>query len=74
MTGERLIRHGSELRHDAGTRYEWIVPVYVRKLAFLHTPLSPKLLRMRRLYQSVKRWLPGGSRAAPRPTLQGWSA
>lgn len=54
----------------AGTRYDWTVPVYVRKIAFLHTPLSPKVRVARRLFRRVKGLLPGGSKPH-RATLQG---
>jgi|SRR6185312_739254 len=37
-----------------GSRYHWNVPVYVRKLAFIHVPLPAKLQYARRIYRSVK--------------------
>lgn len=39
-----------------GTRYHWEVPVYVRKLAFVHMPLPAKLRYARRVYRSLKGW------------------
>jgi len=55
----------------AGSRYEWTVPAYVRKIAFVHVPLSPKLLHARRLYQTLKSWLPGAPPAAGPTALLG---
>jgi hypothetical protein len=44
----------------SGSRYHWNVPVYVRKLAFIHMPLPPKLRYARRVYRSLKGWFRGG--------------
>jgi uncharacterized protein len=43
-----------------GSRYHWNVPVYVRKVAFIHMPLPPTLRYARRFYRSLKGWLRGG--------------
>lgn len=51
----------------AGTRYHWNIPVYVRKLAFIHVPLPKKLRYARRVYQSLKRWF----RVGGQPAAQG---
>lgn len=40
-----------------GSRYHWTVPVYVRKVAFVHVPLSPKLRYAKRIYRSMKGWV-----------------
>ena len=45
----------------AGTCYHWNIPVYVRKLAFIHVPLPRKLRYARRVYRSLKRWFRVGS-------------
>lgn len=38
----------------AGTTFRWTVPLYIRKVAFLHDPLSRKLRLAQRLYTLVK--------------------
>lgn len=43
----RLLQAGDTLLFPAGSRYEWTVPNYIRKIAFLHTPLSPELQAVR---------------------------
>jgi hypothetical protein len=48
----------------AGTRYHWNIPVYVRKLAFIHLPLPKKLRFARRVYRSVKGWFGTGKQDA----------
>jgi uncharacterized protein len=38
----------------AGSRFQWTVSHYVRKVAFIHVPLSPKLRLARRAYKALK--------------------
>jgi len=63
--GERTVLGAGDTFHfPAGSHFEWIVPDYVLKVAFVHEPLPEKLLRARRFYQAVKRWArPAGLRA-----------
>jgi hypothetical protein len=46
----------------SGSRYHWDVPVYVRKLAFIHMPLPRSLRYARRVYRSLKGWFGAGSK------------
>jgi hypothetical protein len=46
----------------AGTRYHWNIPLYVRKLAFIHAPLPRKLRIARKFYRSVKGWFGAGGK------------
>lgn len=50
----RRLEAGDIFLFPAGTTFRWTVPVYVRKIAFLHDPLSGKLLLAQRLYQFLK--------------------
>lgn len=43
-----------------GTRFEWTVHTYVRKIAFLHAPVSGKLALFARMSRAVMRRLRGG--------------
>lgn len=54
------LRAGDVFTFQAGTRFEWTVPSYVRKIAFIHSPLSRKILLVRRIFNGLKRLLPGG--------------
>jgi uncharacterized protein len=53
------LRAGDVFTFQAGTRFEWTVPSYVRKIAFIHSPLSRKILLVRRMFSAFKRLLPG---------------
>jgi uncharacterized protein len=37
-----------------GSRYHWNIPVYVRKLAFVHVPLNRKLRFAKRVFRGLK--------------------
>lgn len=37
------LRAGDTFLFPAGTRYHWTVPEYIRKIAFLHSPLSREM-------------------------------
>jgi len=39
----RQLQPGDTLLFPAGSRYQWTVPKYIRKIAFLHTPLPPEM-------------------------------
>jgi len=42
-----------------GTRFEWTVPTYVRKIAFIHVPVSRKLRLVMRIRRAVTGLLRG---------------
>jgi uncharacterized protein len=79
LVGEVTVVDGAGTRHQlragdvftfpAGTRFEWTVPSYVRKIAFIHAPLSRKLQLMRRIFSALKSLVPG--RRTPQPSV--WS-
>ncbi|HEX4051793.1 MAG TPA: cupin domain-containing protein [Steroidobacteraceae bacterium] len=52
----------------SGSRYHWNVPVYVRKLAFIHMPLPPRLRYARRVYRSLKGWFGTGAKGGEQKT------
>jgi uncharacterized cupin superfamily protein len=50
-----LVRAGDTFLFPAGSRFEWTVPSYVRKVAFLHVPMSRKMQLLRRIYKALRR-------------------
>jgi uncharacterized protein len=56
---------GDVFTFPAGSRFEWTVPSYVRKIAFVHSPLSGKILLLKRLYSAFARLLRPGRRMPP---------
>jgi uncharacterized protein len=64
------LRAGEVFTFPAGSRFEWTVPTYVRKIAFIHAPLSGKLLLLKRMYSALGRLLRPGKRA---PESSVWS-
>lgn len=55
------LKSGDTFFFPAGSRFEWTVAHYVRKIAFIHVPLSPKILYAKRIYRAVKRLLRPGA-------------
>jgi uncharacterized protein len=53
---------GDVFTFPAGSRFEWTVPAYVRKIAFVHAPLSGKILLLKRLYSAFGALLRHGRR------------
>lgn len=54
--GERRhLQPGDTFLFPAGTRFHWTVPRYIRKIAFLHQPLSRKLRLAKRIYLTLAR-------------------
>jgi len=53
------LRAGDTFFFPQGTRFEWTVPTYVRKIAFIHVPMSRKLRVVTRLGRAVKGLLRG---------------
>jgi len=49
--GRRTLEAGDIFLFPAGTRFHWTVPRYIRKIAFLHSPLSRKLRFAKRVFQ-----------------------
>lgn len=45
----RRLQAGDTFLFPAGSRYQWTVPHYMRKVAFLHSPLSRKMQALRRM-------------------------
>lgn len=78
LAGEITVVDGAGTRHQlragdvftfpAGSRFEWSVASYVRKIAFIHSPLSGKMLLLKRMYSSFKKLLSAG-RTLPSPVL-----
>jgi uncharacterized protein len=61
------LRAGDVFTFPAGSRFEWLVPSYVRKIAFIHSPLSGKVLLVKRAFGALKRLLPGSR--PPQPSV-----
>lgn len=59
------LRPGDTFFFPAGTQFHWTVPRYVRKVAFVHIPMSRKMRSARRLYHSLWNLLRPGSKSAP---------
>jgi uncharacterized protein len=69
-TGTRHdLKAGDIFFFPAGSRFEWSVDSYVRKVAFLHIPLSGKMLLLKRLYSALGSLLRPGRRKSPTHTL-----
>ena len=49
--GRRHLQPGDTFLFPAHTRFGWTVPRYIRKIAFLHSPLSRKLRLAKRVFQ-----------------------
>jgi hypothetical protein len=59
---------GSTIFFSAGSRAEWLVDQYVRKISFCRIPLTRKLIAARYMYRRLKRLLgreSGEKEAAP---------
>jgi uncharacterized cupin superfamily protein len=55
MGVRRQLNAGDSFLFKAGTHSEWTIESYVRKVAFCRIPLSRKILRAKRLYQTLMR-------------------
>ena len=54
-SGERrTLRPMDTFYFPCGTRYHWNIPVYVRKVAFIHVPLTQKLRTAQRAWRLLK--------------------
>jgi len=52
---QHRLRAGGTFLFPAGSRFEWTVTNYVRKIAFMHIPQSPKILYAKRVYKALMR-------------------
>lgn len=59
----RQLQPGDTFLFPAGSRFHWTVPHYIRKIAFLHSPLSPKARLARGIFRALTR--PFRHKAAP---------
>jgi uncharacterized cupin superfamily protein len=64
-----MLKTGDTMFFPAGSNADWIVTEYVRKVAILRNPLSPKLVLIARIYSKLQRLISrdnshGGSPAA----------
>lgn len=81
LEGNVILEGSSGRRHEltpgdtfffpTGSRFRWTVPVYVRKLAFIHVPLSPTLRRAQGTYRALKRLIPQKTTPKIRTALGG---
>jgi len=60
------VRAGDTFFFPKGTRFEWTVPTYVRKISFIHVPISRKLRFAMRMSGAVMGLLRGKRATAPR--------
>ena len=58
------LKPGDTFFFPAGTQFHWTVPRSVRKIAFIHIPMSHKMRLARRIYHSLKGLLRPRSKAA----------
>ncbi|MGA7824417.1 MAG: cupin domain-containing protein [Steroidobacteraceae bacterium] len=64
------LKAGDVFFFPAGSRFEWTVVSHVRKIAFLHIPLSGKIRLLQRIFGAFKRLLrPGTPQAPSSPSL-----
>jgi uncharacterized protein len=54
MGERRQLQPGDTFLFPAGTRFHWTVPRYIRKIAFLHSPLSRKLRLAKRVFRLLR--------------------
>jgi uncharacterized protein len=51
--GRRQLRPGDTFLFPTGSRFHWTVPQYIRKVAFLHSPLSSKARMARGIFRAL---------------------
>ena len=61
---QHLLMPGDVFLCAAGTCYEWTVRSYVRKIAFVHRPMSAKMKALQRAYRGLKGLFKPGSRVS----------
>jgi uncharacterized protein len=50
----RPLQAGDTFLFAAGSRYQWTIPSYVRKIGFLHAPLAPEMRVIRGVLELLK--------------------
>lgn len=60
----RRLAAGDTFLFPAGSRFHWTVPDYIRKIAFLHAPLSRKMRLVKGIYNFLKSPFKRGQPAA----------
>jgi uncharacterized protein len=65
----RRLTAGSTYFFAHGTRAEWHVDHYIRKVAFCHSPMSAKLRLAKRLFCALKQLISPGSQAGERTKM-----
>jgi uncharacterized cupin superfamily protein len=65
----RRLSAGDTIFFPAGTRAEWHVEDYIRKVAFCRVPLPRSVLMAKRGYRFLKRLLGSGGSADPVPAM-----
>lgn len=65
----RRLSAGDTIFFPAGTRAEWHVETYIRKVAFCRVPLPRSVLMAKRCYRFLKRLVGGGGSANTVPTM-----
>jgi uncharacterized cupin superfamily protein len=60
---------GDTIFFPAGSRAEWSVETYVRKVAFCRAPLPKAILVAQRIYRAVRRMVPTGSAPSAAPAM-----
>jgi uncharacterized protein len=65
------LKAGDTFYFAKGSRYEWTVERYVRKIAFIHVPMSQWTLQIRRLLKAIKRFVRPRAANAAAPSLFG---
>jgi uncharacterized cupin superfamily protein len=65
----RRLSAGDTIFFPAGTRAEWHVENYIRKVAFLRAPLPRPLVIAKRYYRFLKRMIGSGGSANPVPAM-----
>lgn len=58
--GTRVVKAGDTIFFPAGSSAEWTVPQYIRKVAFLRSPLPRPVRLARSVYRAMKRLARGG--------------
>jgi uncharacterized protein len=79
LAGEITVTDAAGTRHNlkagdvflfpAGSRFEWSVDSYVRKIALLHVPLSGKIILLRRIYNALGSLFRPARHESPSATL-----
>ena len=65
------LRAGDTFYFAKGSRYEWTVERYVRKVAFIHVPMSQRMLQIRRFLKAIKRFVRPQASSPAAPSLFG---